>query len=80
MQQTQTAVSDACAKSRTEHGEAGNVRFKRIPIVGAKPALRAARPVRLRLRTHAAVEDDKRVHEACPKLFQYGANTCADSA
>jgi len=76
--QTQTAVGDTRAEARTEHNEASNALLKRMPVVGAKPAIRAARPALAGRRD--VVENGRRVHEPCPKLFQYGANTCADSA
>ncbi|BCF90145.1 hypothetical protein PPGU16_32120 [Paraburkholderia largidicola] len=77
--QAQTAVGDTGAEARPEHCEARNALLKRMPIVGAKPAIRAARRALAALRADGFVED-RRAHEPCPKLFQYGANTCADSA
>lgn len=76
--QTQTAIGDTCAKARTEYSEARNALLKRMPVVGAKPAIGAARPTLVG--RGVVVENGRRVHEPCPKLFQYGANTCADSA
>jgi hypothetical protein len=77
--QTQAAVGDTGAEARPEYSEARNALLKRMPILGAKPAIRAARPALAGLRVDGVVEDG-RAHEPCPKLFQYGANTCADSA
>ena len=79
VEKTQAAVGDTGAKAGREHNEAWNALLKRMPILGAKPAIRAARPALAGLRVDCVVEDG-RAHEPCPKLFQYGANTCADSA
>ena len=77
--QTQAAVGDTGTEARPEHSEARNALLKRMPILGSKRAIRAARPALAGLRVDGVVEDG-RAHEPCPKLFQYGANTCADSA
>ena len=78
--EAQAAVGNTGAEARTEYSEARNALLKRMPIVGAKPAIRAARPAFAGLRVDGVVEIGGRAHEPCPKLFQYGANTCADSA
>ena len=77
--EAQAAVGNTGAEAGTEYSEARNALLKRMPILGAKPAIRAARPAFTGLRVDGVVEDG-RAHEPCPKLFQYGANTCADSA
>ena len=79
MSETQTAVGHARTETRTEYSETRNALLKRMPILGSKPAIRAARPALAGLRVDGVIEDG-RAHEPCPKLFQYGANTCADSA
>jgi uncharacterized Rossmann fold enzyme len=76
--ETQTAVGYARTETRTEYSETRNALLKRMPIFGAEPAVRAT--PRAGLRVDVVVADGRRAHEPCPRLFQYGANTCADSA
>lgn len=81
VQSAKPAVRHARAERGTEHCETRNALLQRIPILSAIPAARAARRARFFARLRRAVDADSATHhEPCPRLFQYGANTCADSA
>lgn len=81
VQPAKPTVRHARAERGTEHCETRNALLQRIPILSAIPAARAARRARFFARLRSAVDAGRVAHhEPCPKLFQYGANTCADSA
>ncbi|MGF6480913.1 hypothetical protein QFZ91_003076 [Paraburkholderia sp. JPY419] len=73
VQTTQSAIGDARAEPRTKRDKPWNTLLERVPFTRAMPASGAAPRVR-----RATILGN--LHGHYPRLFQYDANTCADSA
>ncbi|MGF6302115.1 hypothetical protein OKW42_005468 [Paraburkholderia sp. WC7.3d] len=84
VQTTQPAIGDARAETRTECDEPGDTLLERIPFVHAMPASAAARRAAslycANVRRGVGVTIRRNLHGRYPRLFQYDANTRADSA
>ncbi|RKT25503.1 hypothetical protein B0G69_1220 [Paraburkholderia sp. RAU2J] len=80
MQAAQAAIRDTCAEPGTEYRESRHALLERMPILGAVPTVGAARLARRVVRVLGPVDVLGPVcHAPHPRLFQYAANTCADS-
>jgi hypothetical protein len=87
VQTTQPAIGYARAEPRTERDEPWNTLLERIPFAHAMPTSGTARHVGRTAALYGAYVWDgagatihRNLHWRYPRLFQYDANTCADSA